>query len=1134
MFGTGGKNSDHNCPKCDGVDNDEMVQCDACDAWYHFHCVGVDSNVADISWSCEICRHGGSTANAQPTASSSPTTNQSKRQVHFPTSVSTTAGKADFPRNPQQNVVAATTTVASLTTATNMPVPITFPTMLPATATNSSLSNLTSACWDFQPTAPHASLQGRQFPTMTTGRYSTLPATASLKEVVSSNIAYSSADTMSREPEIVERQGAPNVHLARTPHNQEVHRKLQLERLEEEMRIQQQYLDNKYKILSQYDELLPTNNSFFTVTNSPSPSQLAARQAIPKQLPTFNGDPDEWPLFISSFENSTTVAGYTEAENLIRLQASLKGKAREMVKSKLFMPSMVPEIIKTLKMCFGRPEYILERAVNRARGLPPVKDKLEALIEFALCVRNICTTMEGCQMYMHLHNPLLVKELVDKLPNNQKLSWAVHPKNDEIPVVKQFSEWLYSLAEAASTVVSLAPTNTRMVNTHTVDMTRERMQAEQRAYQNKQCKVCKSYEHKVAQCEVFKNFSLQRKWEAVKANNLCRQCLNPHRRKCYLNRICGKDGCTVKHHPLLHKSVMNQSKPVSTAIEFSDATVNTHSNERNQPLFRIVPIYIHSKIKTIKIFAFLDEGSSVTLMERKIFDELDLVGEQDPLCLRWTGNTTRVEKNSVRAAIEISSMTNKRRYILNNIHTVDDLDLPAQSIDAFELQKMYPHLAGLPIASYENVKPSMLIGVDNWKLAVPLKIREGTWSQPIASKTRLGWALQGCDVGCTEECQLNVHTCDCRKGYAELQEMVKDFFKIESPKPTQVMSKEDAKAVSIMNDTYQKIGNRYEIGLMWRDLNVSIPDSYSYAHQRLKCLRKKFIKDPNLKYTIQSQIDNLLAKGYAKKLTEEEVAARGGKIWYLPIFIVSNPNKPSKVRMVWDAAAKVNGVSLNDFLLSGPDSLNSLVEILLSFRVGRVAICGDIAEMFHRINIRESDMHVQRFLWYDEGDEQQIPSVYVMRALTFGLNCAPCIAHFIRDKNADSYTDKFPRAVEAVKKYHYVDDYIDSEDDSESTLTLARQVQKIHSNAGFNIRGWSSNSRAVVEQLEENGSLVQTGKEWGSTTKVLGMFWDPKCDSFKYICRFARLRRDVINQPCIPTKRELLQVLMSIFDPLGF
>lgn len=171
---------------------------------------------------------------------------------------------------------------------------------------------------------------------------------------------------------------------------------------------------------------------------------------------------------------------------------------------------------------------------------------------------------------------------------------------------------------------------------------------------------------------------------------------------------------------------------------------------------------------------------------------------------------------------------------------------------------------------------------------------------------------------------------------------------------------------------------------------------------------KKFIKDPNLKYTIQSQIDNLLAKGYAQKLTAEEVAARGGKIWYLPIFIVSNPNKPSKVRMVWDAAAKVNGVSLNDFLLSGPDSLNSLVEILLSFRVGRVAICGDIAEMFHRINIRESDMHVQRFLWYDEGDEQQIPSVYVMRALTFGLNCAPCIAHFIRDKNADSYTDKFP------------------------------------------------------------------------------------------------------------------------------
>ncbi|XP_036347850.1 uncharacterized protein LOC118757227, partial [Rhagoletis pomonella] len=336
--------------------------------------------------------------------------------------------------------------------------------------------------------------------------------------------------------------------------------------------------------------------------------------------------------------------------------------------------------------------------------------------------------------------------------------------------------------------------------------------------------------------------------------------------------------------------------------------------------------------------------------------------------------------------------------------------------------------------------------------------------------------------------------------------MVKNFFKLESVNP-HLMSEDDAKAVSIMNNTCQK---------------------------RLMCLKKKFVKEPALKSIIQGQIDNLLAKGSTKKLTAEEIAVPREKIWYIPIFILTNPNKPAKIRMVWDAVAKVKGLSLNDFLLRGPDFLNPLVEILLSFRVGRVAICGDISEMFNRINIREGDMHSQRFLWYDEGDKQDSPSVYVMRAMTFGLNCAPCIAHYIRDKDADKFKEEYPRAVDAVKNSHYVDDYIASEDDEQSALQLAHQAQKIHSSAGFNIRGWSSNSMNVLEQLERSSSVIQTGKEWGSTTKVLGMFWDPIGDSFKYICRFSRLRCDDINEPLVPTKREVLQVLMSIFDPLGF
>ncbi|GBP02979.1 hypothetical protein EVAR_69128_1 [Eumeta japonica] len=127
----------------------------------------------------------------------------------------------------------------------------------------------------------------------------------------------------------------------------------------------------------------------------------------------------------------------------------------------------------------------------------------------------------------------------------------------------------------------------------------------------------------------------------------------------------------------------------------------------------------------------------------------------------------------------------------------------------------------------------------------------------------------------------------------------------------------------------------------------------------------------------------------------------------------------------------------------------------------------------------------------------------------------------------------FPRAVEAIQNHHYVDDFIDSVDNHQEAIQLAKQVKFIHAAAGFHIRNWSSNSSEVINHLEEVHSENQKPKDLTATEKILGMYWDPNKDTFVYIFRFARLRRNVFTNDIIPTKRELLQVLMSIFDPLG-
>src|SRR5258705_504412 len=70
-----------------------------------------------------------------------------------------------------------------------------------------------------------------------------------------------------------------------------------------------------------------------------------------------------------------------------------------------------------------------------------------------------------------------------------------------------------------------------------------------------------------------------------------------------------------------------------------------------------------------------------------------------------------------------------------------------------------------------------------------------------------------------------------------------------------------------------------------------------------------------------------------------------------------------KPRLVFDAAAKSNGKSLNDFLLKGPELLNPLPAVLMRFREKKIAITGDIKEMFHEVKLRKEDWPSQTILY---------------------------------------------------------------------------------------------------------------------------------------------------------------------------
>ncbi|XP_055645639.1 uncharacterized protein LOC129782532 [Toxorhynchites rutilus septentrionalis] len=369
--------------------------------------------------------------------------------------------------------------------------------------------------------------------------------------------------------------------------------------------------------------------------------------------------------------------------------------------------------------------------------------------------------------------------------------------------------------------------------------------------------------------------------------------------------------------------------------------------------------------------------------------------------------------------------------------------------------------------------------------------------------------------------------------------MVKNFFTVEDTGVSAkqlVESTSEKRARELMEATTKRTNSgRFQTGLLWKHDKVEFPDSRAMAEKRLQFLEKRLSKEPKLYENVRKQIADYLAKGYAHKATELELKeTKASDVWYLPLGVVTNPKKPEKLRIVWDAAASVKGVSLNSVLLKGPDLLQSLPTVLCRFRQKEVAINADIKEMFHQVLIRSEDRQALRFLWRNQPSEAV--QVFVMNVAIFGSTCSPCSAQFVKNLNASEHSTEFPRAATAVIENHYVDDYLDSVDTAEEAVQLADEVKTIHERGGFELRHWLSNAPEVLERIGEESSESSKNFVMGKCTnseRILGMILIPQEDIFSFAVQFRSDLKKLVDGNGYPTKRELLSLVMSIFDPLG-
>ena len=314
-----------------------------------------------------------------------------------------------------------------------------------------------------------------------------------------------------------------------------------------------------------------------------------------------------------------------------------------------------------------------------------------------------------------------------------------------------------------------------------------------------------------------------------------------------------------------------------------------------------------------------------------------------------------------------------------------------------------------------------------------------------------------------------------------------------------------------------------------------------------------------------SEYDNIIREQLRHGIVEyvdksEKPESFNGEYHYLPHHgVIRQDSVTTKLRIVYDGSAKGVGdkFSLNDCLLTGPNSIPRLFNILIQFRWNPVGITADIEKAFLMISIiiKPSDHNFLRFLWIKDPNKPQPELIHLrFTHLVFGLRPSPAVLGAVINHHISKYQGQNPELVAKLLASLYVDDLVTSTPDAHSAYKFYQECRKLMANGGMNLRKWHSNSSDLLERIEsssvgtstnpnqtatnvteEDDTYVKTmmgpnvSKQSRGLTKVLGVPWNSSLDvlTFEFDELIEYANSLMVN------KRSILKLTAKIFDPLG-
>ena len=339
--------------------------------------------------------------------------------------------------------------------------------------------------------------------------------------------------------------------------------------------------------------------------------------------------------------------------------------------------------------------------------------------------------------------------------------------------------------------------------------------------------------------------------------------------------------------------------------------------------------------------------------------------------------------------------------------------------------------------------------------------------------------------------------------------------------------------------------NCVNVSYVWKKDVYQLKDNFSQIIPIQTNIEKRLLKSGHMeKYN--SEIQKAIDAGTIVKLSDEDINKYKGPVSYCSHFAVFNEGSSSTpLRVVFNGAQKNKhcGLSPNDCMFKGPNALNNLLEVLISWRSKEVALVLDLSKAYQSLRTGEIERNVRRIIWR-WGDTTSDWQIFAYDRVTFGDLLASLVLELAKKMAAGLGMRIDPAASEEILRNTYVDDTAGGGSEEEVQRFMGKELED-GSYTGtipqiFALVGLKP--KIMVRSGDQDpGKIEKMGK-------VLGHVWDPKEDKLsvqvsvnlsKKARSGERMEPDlgVEDVPrlmdMVLTRRKLLSFTMAQYDPLG-